>query len=333
MNQPKSASTNHHSSVIDSYVQSGFITIEEGLTVGEVFDRLRTLKIEPQIFYLYVVNGEGILKGVLPVRRLLASLPQTPLQEITVRQVCALKLGMTVADALDFFVTYRFLALPVVNEQGKLVGVVNVDQFADPLTEISEGRVSSDVFSILGLKMDEARISGLAHNLRMRLPWLMVNVVGGFGCAWIAGVFSWTLQQSVTAAFFIPIVLVLGESIGVQTTAIAVRRFHLQMVSAGSIVSLLIKEVVHSLIFGILIGCMVGVIAFFWQGDPRLAAALALSITLSMGAAGFLGTVLPALFKATRIDPAIASGPLVLAISDNLTMLLYFLSIRLWMGI
>ncbi len=329
MNQPKSRSTNSSTSVIDSYVQSGFITIKESLTVGEVFDRLRTLKIEPQIFYLYIVNGEGILKGVLPVRRLLASLPQTPLQEIMVRQVCALKLGMTVTDALDFFVTYRFLALPVVNERGKLVGVVNVDQFADPLTEISEGRISSDVFSILGLKMDEARISGLVHNLRIRLPWLMVNVVGGLGCAWIAGIFSGTLRQAVVATFFIPIVLVLGESIGVQATAIAVRRFHLQPFSTGSIVSLLMKEILHSLIFGMFIGCVVGSIAFFWHGNPRLAAALAVSITFSMGAAGFLGTILPALFKATRIDPAIASGPLVLAISDNLTMLLYFLSIKL----
>lgn len=317
---------------IDELVLPDVVTLSIEETVATALSALRDQSIRPKIFYLYVADRQRRLQGVVPVRSLLAFPPETPIREIMVRQVRALRLGMTRADALDFFATYRFLALPVVDTRGRLVGSIAIEQFADEMVEIVEGRVNQDVFSLVGIKKEEASLRPAWAQIRQRAPWLAVNVAGGLGCAWLLGIFQMTVAQVLFVTFFIPVVLVLSEGIGMQSTAIAAMRARQLPARALRWRRFLLREGAVAMGVGILCAMSVGGLAYLWLRHAWFAWALGLAITLSMGCAAILGTCLPFLFHRWKIDPSIASGPLVLALSDNLTLLIYLGLIRFLMA-
>lgn len=319
------------SALIDPYVSRELVTVSVTDTVGQALTALRDREIQPRIFYLYAVDAHRRLHGVVPVRALLAARPEQPLTDILVVRVQRLRLGMTVGQALDFFLTHRFLALPVVEADDRLVGTVLAEQFADTMVEMAEGRVSNDIFEVLGVRAEEGRLGTVGRSVLLRFPWLLVNVLGGVGCAAILGVFTRTLQQVVAAALFIPVVLVLAESVGMQATALAVRRFHTLAFTRGQVRGLLVRELRVALCLGALAGLLVAWVSHVWQPGVGLPAAIALAIVGSITVAAALGTVTPALFRAWRMDPAIAAGPLVLAVADNVTIFTY-LSVVHWLA-
>jgi len=315
--------------LIDPYVTNEVVTVSAESTVGQTLTQLRDRAIQPRIFYLYAVDSEKRLQGVVPVRTLLAADPERPLREILVAQVQSLRLGMKVAEALDFFLTHRFLALPVVDARGRLTGAVFAEQFADTVIEIAEGRVSSDIFESLGIHADEARMGSVPKAVRQRFPWLLVNVAGGVGCAAITGLFARTIQEIVIVALFIPIVLVLAESVGIQATAISVRRFHTLPFARLAAQQLLNRELKVAVCLGLLAGVLVGLVSHLFGGSFRFGVAVAVAIVGSVSVAAGIGTLLPVAFRAWRIDPAVAVGPLVLALADNATILIYLALVRL----
>ncbi len=318
--------------LIDPYVTDEVVTVSAESTVGETLTQLRDRAIQPRIFYLYAVDSERRLQGVVPVRALLAADPERPLKGILVTRVQSLRLGMKVAEALDFFLTHRFLALPVVDAQDCLVGAVFAEQFADTVIEIAEGRVSSDIFESLGVHTDEARLGSVPRAVWQRFPWLLVNVAGGVGCAAIAGLFARTIQEIVIVALFIPIVLVLAESVGMQATAITVRRLRTLPFSRPAAQRLLNRELKVAVCLGLLAGLLVTLVSRLFGGSFWFGVAIAMAIAGSISVAAGVGTVLPVAFRAWRIDPAVAVGPLVLALADNATILIYLVLVRLLAG-
>lgn len=308
---------------IDGAVSPEVVTLSLDDTVAGALTMLRDQAIQPKIFYLYVVDRDRVLKGVVPVRSLLSHPPETPLQEIMIRQVRSLRLGMTRAEALDFFATYRFLALPMVDQRGRLIGYVSVEQFSDEMVEIAEGRVSQDIFSLVGIKQEEVTLRSAWSQIRQRAPWLAINVAGGLGCAWILGVFQLTLAKALFITFFIPIVLVLAEGIGMQSAATAVLRIHRLPERSLRWRRLLLREGTVAVGVGLMVSVPVCALAYLHFRQSWFAWALGLGVTASMGFAGLVGTSLPLLFHRWKVDPTVSSGPLVLAVSDNLTLLIY----------
>jgi len=169
--------------------------------------------------------------------------------------------------------------------------------------------------------------------IRHRAPWLAVNVAGGLGCAWLLGIFQMTVAQALFVTFFIPVVLVLAEGIGMQSTAVAAIRAQQFPARALRWRQFLLREGAVAVGMGILCAMSVSGLAYFWLRHAWFAWALGLAITLSMGCAAVLGTCLPLLFHRWKIDPSIASGPLVLAFSDNLILLIYMGLIRFPMAV
>lgn len=302
-----------------------FIAVGVEDTVSVALEKIRGTPGTRDIFYCYACDPEGRLVGVVPVRKLLRANPSEKIGELMFTRVVKLPLNATDDLVEDFFVTYRFLAFPVVDEEGKIAGVVEVNQFVDAyedvLDEDVEGRVRDEVFRFVGLPENELELDqSVPRRALRRFPWLLVNIAGGFLAATITRIFEHSLQEVVVVAAFIPMVLVLSESLGVQTTAVASA-----MLNEGKMRwNLLGKEVAATALAGSMAAVVVATLGSFYAWKTLFPLALFFGVSCSTLFAASFGAVLPLAFKRFKVDPHLASAPLVLATSDNLTLLVYF---------
>jgi magnesium transporter len=169
--------------------------------------------------------------------------------------------------------------------------------------------------------------------VRDRLPWITVTIVGGLGCALIAGMFQHTLETLVVLGVFMPIVLALGESIGAQTTSVVLATFAEAAGRAEDLTAFLIKECLVGLMAAVYSGVVVAGASLLWHGNPRLGLLIGSAVLISVAWAALLAVVIPGLMKRFRVNPAIASGPLVLALADFSTLLVYFGGATLFMPV
>ncbi|MBN9685829.1 MULTISPECIES: magnesium transporter [unclassified Corallococcus] len=293
-------------------------------TVAQALEKLRAHPGTGEIFYCYACDPAGRLVGVVPIRKLIRAAPDEQIASLMFTRV--VKLPVDASDALveDFFVTYRFLAFPVVDAEGRIVGVVEmnqfVDAFSDTLFDEVEGRVRDEVYRFVGLPQDEARETRPGRMALKRFPWLLVNIAGGFLAATTTRLFERTVAELVVVSAFIPMVLVLSESLGVQTTAVSV-----SMVTQGDVDKKRVaREVLAASLAGLMAAAVVALLGRIYSPGFGFPLALFVAVTVSATLASSLGGVLPFLFKRLKVDPHLASAPLVLAVSDNVTLLAYF---------
>ncbi|MET0406022.1 MAG: magnesium transporter [Cystobacter sp.] len=301
-----------------------FVSVGVEDTVAQALEKMRAAPGGNEIFYCYACDPEGRLVGVVPIRKLIRAAPDERIASLMFTRV--VKLPVDAPDSLveDFFVTYRFLAFPVVDAEDRIVGVVEVDQFVDAFSDTLfdevEGRVREEVFRFFGLPRHELKQT---HPVRMalrRFPWLLVNIGGGFLAATVSRLFEQTVERLVVVAAFIPMVLVLSESLGVQTTAVSAAMIANQEVDVPQVR----REVLGTSLAGMLAAGVVALLGRFYSPQAAFPLVLFIAITLSTSLAAALGAVLPFAFRRLRVDPHLASAPLVLAISDNITLLTYF---------
>ena len=317
------APDDQHSLLRDDRLSRDFVAVGTEDTVAQALDKLRAAPGTHEIFYCYACDPEGRLVGVVPIRKLIRAAADERIATLMFTRV--VKLPADAPDELveDFFVTYRFLAFPVVDAEGRIVGVAEVNQFVDTLDTLFdevEGRVSEDVFRFLGLPENEMKEKRPLVMALRRFPWLLVNIGGGFLAATVSRLFEHTVERLVVVAAFIPMVLVLSESLGVQTTAVSASMIAQQKVDVPQVR----REVLGTCLAGVMAALVVALLGLFYS--PRLAFPLVLfiAITLSTSLAATLGALLPFAFRRFRVDPHLASAPLVLAISDNITLFTYF---------
>lgn len=282
------------------------------------------MQLGEKIVYLYVVDDEDRLVGVLPTRRLLMSEPHATVQSIMLRRVVTIPITATVLDACEFFIQYRFLALPVIDEQGKLVGIVDINLFTDEVFDVAEQHALNDVFQLIGLHLARDRKTSPWEGFRRRFPWLLCNVAGGILCALVASRFELLLDNVVVLALFVPLVLALSESVSMQTMTIVLQGLHEDRIDLKYFAGALSRELIVALLLALACGGSVALVSWFWKGDVLVAASLAGSICLAMITACLLGVILPMTIRALRLDPQIASGPIVLACGDLAALLFYF---------
>jgi magnesium transporter len=298
-------------------------------TVGEALDWLRGHPPKGRILYFYVVDDQGRLEGVVPTRRLLLSSRERPVAEIMVRHVVTLPAAATVLDACEFFVLHRFLAFPVVDEQRRLLGVVDVDLYTDEQGQLSEGRVRDDLFQLLGVHAAEAQAGSPLAAFRNRFPWLGCNLAAGILAAFLSSVFQVELNKVVELAFFIPVVLNLAESVSSQSVSLALHLLHGGPLSWRVMASKLRGELTTGLLLGAAAGGVVGLVALVWLGQAPVALSLLGGIAGGVVAAAVMGMALPFLLRLLRLEPRVAAGPVALAAADVVTILLYFNLARL----
>jgi magnesium transporter len=290
-------------------------------TIDEAFSAIRAAASPSSIHYFYVVDAEGRLVGVIPTRKLLTAAPDRLVVEIMIDNVVAIPDWATVLIASEYFASRRLLAFPVVDSQGVLLGVVDVNLFTDEVIDLAR-RTYEDIFQLIGVHGTAQRSTWDAF--RDRFPWLLCNIGGGLLAAVIASRFEHLLQEVVVLALFIPVVLALGESVSMQALTLTLQSFTDGPFVARKLVAALWKEFRTALALGVACGGVVGGVVIVWRGEMMVAGAVFASIALSMVVACLLGVAFPAVLRAIKADPRIAAGPVVLAAADVATLLFYF---------
>jgi magnesium transporter len=311
------------SDAVVKHVRQDFAALGVTQTVGEALESLRTQKLAEKIVYFYVVDNEQKLLGVVPTRRLLMSTVDCKIAEVMSSNVVSIPHSMSVLDALEFFVLYRLLAFPVVDDQNRLLGVIDVGVFTDEIFDVTERQSARDVFQLIGVRLDQARRGTPWAGFRYRFPWLLCSIAGGIACAFIAGRHEKFLDHVIVLALFIPVVLTLAEAVSMQSMTITLQALHERSINWKQFFRSLRIELMTSALLGIGCGGLVGLVALVWKREPAVALAIALSVWLAVVTACLLGVLLPTAVRGLKGDPKIASGPVVLAAADIATLLFY----------
>jgi magnesium transporter len=319
---------------ISQHMRGGFASVSVNQTVGEALDMLRQQPPEGRIIYFYVLDRDNCLKGVVPTRRLLLNPPDKPIAEIMVREVIAVPQSATVLEACEFFIMHRLLAFPVVDPQRRMVGVIDVELYTAELGDIDRSERYDELFQLIGVHLSTAYQGTPLAAFRYRFPWLICNIAGGIIAAFIAGFFEGELQRVAALALFIPVVLAVAESVSIQSLSLTLQLLRGQSPTLGTLLSKVRTEVITGALLGIAAGVAVALVAWLWRGQERIMLALLGGIAGGAACSAALGVAMPILLRLFRRDPQVAAGPIALAASDMITLLIYLNLARwLWSGV
>lgn len=298
-----------------------YTTLDARSTIGDALDRLR----EPErsqhpVSYLYVTDPEERLVGVVSFRDLVLNEPNTSLSEVTNRQVTRLIVSDDQEEIARQFEHYHYLALPVVDESDRLVGVVE----ANDALEIAQEEATEDMQLMVGLSGEERALTPWHRSIGRRLPWLYVNLTTAFAAAMVVSAFEETIAQWTVLAIFLPIIAGQGGNAGMQTLTIIIRDIALGELNPGDGRKALIKELCIALVNGIAIGLVVGLISFLWKGNPTLGWVVGIAMVMTQLTAALAGVLIPLTLRAIRVDPALASS-IFLTTATDIGGFLFFL--------
>lgn len=306
-------------------MREDFVVLGQDFTIQEALDAVRQHELGERIIYFYVADDQGRLIGVVPTRRLLmANLPQR-ISDIMVRNVITIPHTATVLDACEFFVMHRLLAFPIVDRQEHMIGTVDVKMFAEEVFDITERERTDEAFELIGFRLSQIRDAAPAQVFRYRFPWLGATIGSGLFCAVLASAFETTLAKSIVLAFFLTLILGLGESVSSQSMTVTIQALRATRPRLRWYLKALRRELETALLLGAACGGIVAIVAALWRGEPATALVLGASILLSLCSACLIGLSVPTLLHALRLDPKIAAGPITLALADICTVLFYLL--------
>jgi len=302
------------------------VPLSLSMTVQEAIDLLRRRQEEAEtVYYAYAVDDEGRLQGVLSLRDMALAPPGKELRDLVIRDAVTVPVDADVEEVARLFDKYDYFALPVVDSEGKLLGVITVDDVIDVMRE----EATEDIYRAQSVPLEDRVGTPWYESLRLRLPWLSFNLLTAFLAAAVVGAFESTIARVAALAIFMPIIAGQGGNAGMQTVTIVTRGIALGEVPKGEGWGLLFKEVLLGLLNGIVIGAVVGLVAFLWKGEPLLGLVAFLAMVLNMLAAGIAGTVIPLTLRALRLDPALASSIFLTTVTDVLGFAFLFLLARL----
>lgn len=213
----------HLNDPVAKHMRQEFVRLMVNQTVGEAMAGVRERPPEGRIIYYYVVDDEEHPRGVVPTRRLLLSPPDRPVAEIMVKEVIAIPATATVLEACEFFTLHRLLAFPIVDDQRRVLGVVDVELYTAELGNLERSERNDQLFQLIGAHLTEAQQTSSVLSFKSRFPWLLCNVGGGILAAFLSGLYEAEPQKVVALALFIPAVLALAESVSVQSVSLALQ--------------------------------------------------------------------------------------------------------------
>jgi len=316
--------TDHLHQPVITVARKDFATLYEGLFIQEALDEIRSHGIGEKIVYFYVVDRQGGLVGVVPTRRLLTAPLGQRLSEVMIRRVVTIPQGATILDACEFFVIHKLLAFPVVDQGRHIVGVVDVNVFTDEVFDMSDRERMKEVFELIGFHVSQVRDASPFRAFRFRFMWLLATIVSGTICAFLASAYEGTLANSLIIAFFLTMILGLGESVSIQSMTMTIQALRSTRATLKWYVRALWREAVTALLLGLACGLTVGLIVWFWHWAVLAAIAIGASVFVVLFGACILGLSVPSLLHALRMDLKIAAGPVTLAATDIFTILSYF---------
>jgi magnesium transporter len=286
--------------------------LSEDMTAGESITALQQARDVEMVFYLYVVDERRHLVGVVSLRRLLLVPPDTPLKRIMTTDLISVRADMDQEEVARQVASYNILAIPVVDEENKLVGVITVDDVIDVIKD----EATEDVYRLAGVASDDRVFTRASDSLRRRLPWLIVNLATAFIAASVVAVFEPTISKVTALAIFMPIVAGMGGNAATQTLAVIVRGIALGELTWGNTRSALMKEVMVGLGNGVATGLVAAAVVWITRGNPMLGMILGMAMIINMFVAAAAGTLIPLALRALKVDPALASSVFITTLTD-----------------
>ncbi|MFH0778545.1 MAG: magnesium transporter [Candidatus Eisenbacteria bacterium] len=319
---PRATDTLHQS--VLTVMRRDVTTLHQQMSVRQALEAIRQGGVSEKIVYFYVMDADDRLVGVLPTRRLLTAPLDQRLSEVMIGRVVAVPHTATVLEACEFFALHRFLALPVTDDERRIVGVIDIRLFADEVFDLSERERVDELFETIGFRVSQLRDGSPVRAFRLRFPWLLATIVSGTICALLARAYEITLAESLVLAFFLALVLGLGESVSIQSMTVTIHALRTMRPTLSWYTRAFAREAGTAALLGAACGTVVGAIVWLWSGAGLAAVTIGASIVLVLCASCFLGLSVPTLLHALRLDPKIAAGPVTLAITDIFTVLSYF---------
>lgn len=297
-----------------------YISIRAKNTVLDTLNYLHSASLEdlPK-YYLYVVDKDGILKGVVSLRDIVESSFDTPILDITNENVKTINYLEDQEDVAKTFMKYSFIMMPVVDDENRMLGIIEIDDIMD----VIEDETTEDINLMAGMSGEERVDSTLVESYISRVPWLIINLATAVMAAAVVDKFSGTIAKVVSLASIMSIVTGMGGNAGTQSLTILVRGLSLGEIDRDNALKIFFKEVGVGLLTGITIGIFVGLGSWWFAHNPWFGLVAALAMILNMVAANIAGYLVPVVLRKCHIDPALASGVFVTTVTDCLGFLFF----------
>jgi magnesium transporter len=295
----------------------GFVTLNHDITVQQAIDYLRMLRPpSDRVYYLYVVDGERHLLGTVSIRDLIVSSPRTTLEEITQRDVHAVSTNTDQEEVARTLQRYNLLAVPVVDAEGRLEGVTTADDLIDVLQE----EATEDMYRMVGLDEEETATTPMLQTIRLRLPWLVVNLATAFASTTVLLLFKGTVERAAMLVAFVPAIANQAGVTGTQTATIMVRSLALQE-KRSPLARLLSREWFMGMLNGLVVGLILAGVAMVFERNLTLSAILLCAMVAASSCAAPIGQIVPLLLRLVRADPALSSSIFVTMCTDAISYL------------
>lgn len=304
-------------------MQTELFMVRHNMRVEEAIEKFRLERESvDDVLNIFVVDSTGKLVGVAPIQELILSRPDVLMGDLVDDELHFVKVDADQEEVANLFKRYDLLSMPVVSANGTLMGRITIDDIIDVIEE----EASEDIIMMAGAD-DEAldQSNSIFQMAGYRFPWLASSLVSGF----LTGLVIWYfnhpgIERMLLLTAFIPIVMGMSGNVGTQSSALVIRGLATGQVLSGGLVNYLLRELWVGLLLGFACGVVTGTMADLWQGAPMLGLVVGLSLFISIFFAALLGTAIPLMFKKINIDPAVAGGPLVLALNDLSSTLIFF---------
>ena len=296
------------------------IVVNENWSMPKCIDEMRKQAEDmAEIYYVYVVDDDERLRGVLPLQKLITNPSVSKIKHVMKKEPIAVHDSDSIEEVTETIEKYDLVALPVIDSIGRLIGRITIDDVMDEVREQHE----RDYQLASGISQDVETSDNVFTQTAARLPWLLIGMLGGIGNSWILGNFEGSLATNPKLALFIPLIGGTGGNVGIQSSAIVVQGLANNSLKEGNTIPQLLKESVVSLINASIISLIVFIYNFFMLGDRAITASVSLSLFAVVIFASIFGTVVPMTLDWLKIDPALATGPFITITNDIIGMMIY----------
>ncbi|TYP56700.1 magnesium transporter [Thermosediminibacter litoriperuensis] len=309
-----------------------YVYLFHDITVAEAIEVVRKFGREAEtIYYLYVVDQEKHLTGVLSLRELIAAPRHKKIGEIMHKKVVSVQVDEDQEEVAKLISKYSLLALPVVDRENHLLGIVTVDDALDILEE----ETTEDIHKLAGISPEEDILltTTIWGAVKKRLPWLVVCLLGDLLSGAVIDGYSRVLESVVAVAFFIPVLMATGGNAGTQSLALSVRGLATGEINRKNVIKFLSGETMAGMLVGLSCGVILALIAAVWQKDFYLSFVVGSSMGIALMISAFVGVLIPMVFNWMNVDPAVASGPFITTIIDVTALLIYFALTMKFLGL
>lgn len=303
-----------------------YVAIREDITAARAIEELREIAPDAEtVYYVYVINMNNQLVGVISLRELIIANPNALISDIVRRNIVSVPVDMDQEEVAKIVTKYNFLAVPVVDHDNSLLGIITVDDVIDVIHE----EATEDLYRLAGAAGEEEDEEGeelfprVLGSLKARLPWLLITMLGGMISGKVLNGFSDKISAVVALAFFIPLLMGMGGNVGTQSSTVTVRGIATGQIKTDDVLRVILKEAFVGLAIGCVLGLAVGIFASWWQNKPMLGVVVGLAMLGNMFTAATMGTLVPIIFRRVGIDPAVASAPFISTAIDITGLLIY----------